>query len=139
MSDKKNINEDGTLKVFSYHPETGEYVGEDIAFPNPLEEGQYIIPAYSTVVEPPKEQEGKVIVWTGLQWSFEDIVVSKEQKAAEARYRRNSLLAQSDWRMFPDIPDKHVTSWAIYRQSLRDLPQQEGFPETINWPTAPTT
>lgn len=139
MSEKRNINEDGTLKVYSFHPVTGEYVGEYIAFPNPLEEGQFLIPAYSTDVEPPKEQEGKIIVWNGSEWYFKDIVVSEERKAAEARSHRNSLLAQSDWRMLPDIPEKFVTGWAIYRQSLRDLPQQEGFPEIINWPTAPTT
>lgn len=139
MSEKRNINDGGTLKVYSFHPVSGEYVGEDIAFPNPLEEGQFLIPAYSTDVEPPNEQEGKIIVWNGSEWYFKDIVVSAERKAAEARHHRNSLLAQSDWRMLPDIPEKFVSGWAIYRQSLRDLPQQEGFPETINWPTAPTT
>ena len=31
------------------------------------------------------------------------------------------------------------SDWAAYRQALRDLPQQEGFPFVINWPEAPDT
>jgi hypothetical protein len=30
-------------------------------------------------------------------------------------------------------------AWATYRQQLRDIPAQAGFPGTINWPTAPTS
>ncbi len=147
MAKKRNINKDGTLKVYSFHPVTCEYVGEDIAFPNPLEKGQFLIPAGATEVQPPKAESNKFRKWNGSEWIFEDIVQPEvapkfvettEYKAAEARYHRNSLLSQSDWRMLLDIPEKHVTVWAIYRQALRDVPQQEGFPETIIWPTAPT-
>ena len=28
-------------------------------------------------------------------------------------------------------------AWATYRQGLRDVPEQAGFPEDINWPTTP--
>lgn len=28
-------------------------------------------------------------------------------------------------------------AWAVYRQALRDVPQQEGFPENIVWPESP--
>lgn len=50
---------------------------------------------------------------------------------------RDSLLAQSDWTMLPDAPtDKKA--WKAYRQALRDITQQPGFPDNIVWPTKPT-
>lgn len=53
--------------------------------------------------------------------------------------RRNKLLAASDWMMTTDSPltDEEKTAWATYRQALRDLPQQEGYPDVI-LPTPPT-
>jgi len=147
MAKKKNLNEDGTLKVFSFHPETGVFVGEEVAFPSPLEPGQFLIPAGATDVEPPKAQNGKDRKWNGADWVFESALqpetpptseVTDEYKAAAARYTRNNLLLQSDWRMLSDVPPRHSgVTWTAYRQALRDVPQQGGFPNSINWPTAP--
>lgn len=54
-----------------------------------------------------------------------------------ARRERNRLLAVSDWTQVSDSPvDKQA--WATYRQALRDVPAQPGFPDTIVWPVAPT-
>ena len=54
-----------------------------------------------------------------------------------ARRRRNQLLDVSDWTQLPDsTADKAV--WATYRQALRDLPSQAGFPLEIVWPVPPT-
>ena len=56
--------------------------------------------------------------------------------AGEARKTRDELLIASDWTQVADAPvDKAV--WATYRQALRDVPEQTGFPETIDWPTKP--
>jgi hypothetical protein len=49
---------------------------------------------------------------------------------------RNKLLFESDWTQVYDAPVNKL-SWAAYRQLLRDLPQQEGFPNTVVWPTVP--
>lgn len=54
----------------------------------------------------------------------------------DARKRRNALLAASDWAMLPDTQTDR-DAWAVYRQSLRDVPQQVGFPMDILWPTPP--
>jgi len=56
--------------------------------------------------------------------------------AAEARTKRNTLLTQSDWTQVADAPVDQA-AWATYRQALRDVPDQDGFPTDINWPTKP--
>jgi len=48
-----------------------------------------------------------------------------------------SKLAISDWTQTPDAPVDQQ-AWAEYRQELRDLPQQAGFPTEITWPVKPT-
>ena len=56
--------------------------------------------------------------------------------AANARNQRDTLLTQTDWTQVADAPvDK--AAWAAYRQALRDVPQQAGFPVTITWPEKP--
>jgi hypothetical protein len=57
-------------------------------------------------------------------------------KAAQVRTKRNELLGASDWTQVIDAP-VNKTAWAAYRQELRDITAQPGFPETIFWPTAP--
>lgn len=56
--------------------------------------------------------------------------------AEEARRKRNRLLASSDWTQMPDSP-VDASVWSTYRQALRDVTLQEGFPENIVWPTKP--
>ena len=59
-----------------------------------------------------------------------------DRLAAAAREKRNALLADCDWTQVADAPvDK--AAWAGYRQALRDIPDQSGFPTSIVWPTAP--
>jgi len=63
---------------------------------------------------------------------FQEGVVAAS--ATKVRAERDELLAASDSHVWPDhVPDQ----WRTYRQSLRDLPSAEGFPETVNWPTPP--
>lgn len=59
-----------------------------------------------------------------------------EQKADEVREERNRLLDASDWTQASDAPVDQQ-AWADYRQSLRDVPQQSGFPEDVTWPVEP--
>lgn len=53
------------------------------------------------------------------------------------RAKRDFLLEKSDWTQVADVPvDK--AAWAEYRQKLRDLPNQPGWPSEINWPKKPS-
>ena len=58
-----------------------------------------------------------------------------DRAAAEARDKRNGLLAATDWTANSDVT--MTTEMTAYRQALRDVPAQAGWPTTINWPTAP--
>ena len=49
---------------------------------------------------------------------------------------RNRRLADCDWSQLPDTT-VDAAVWATYRQELRDMPAQTGFPWNITWPEAP--
>lgn len=58
------------------------------------------------------------------------------EQAANVRRTRNATLAETDWTQVADAPvDKAV--WATYRQALRDVTTQTGFPWTVTWPESP--
>jgi len=61
-----------------------------------------------------------------------------EQLAADAALsKRNILLLMTDWTQLPDVPSQHKEAWAEYRQKLRDITTQQGYPFNIIWPIKP--
>jgi hypothetical protein len=61
---------------------------------------------------------------------------AEQKKAAVIREQRTQKLKDSDWTQIADAPvDK--TAWAAYRQALRDVPSQAGFPWDVQWPSTP--
>jgi hypothetical protein len=66
-----------------------------------------------------------------------DAIAAKDaEQAKSAREQRSAKLAESDWTQLTDAPINSAL-WAVYRQQLRDVPSQVGFPWEINWPTQP--
>lgn len=63
----------------------------------------------------------------------------------DIRAMRDGLLAATDWVVTKAVEQNAVDGlgiqvplvWADYRQALRDVPQQAGFPDNVIWPTAP--
>ncbi len=55
--------------------------------------------------------------------------------AEKARERRDGLLASTDWTQAADVPQQLKDLWAPYRKALREVPQQQGFPTDVVWPT----
>jgi len=55
--------------------------------------------------------------------------------AKAVRADRDSRLAKTDWMGMSDVTMS--TEWTTYRQALRDVPAQSGFPHTITWPAEP--
>lgn len=59
-----------------------------------------------------------------------------EQLAEIARSKRNALIAETDYLLLPDyqITDEKLAAVKVYRQILRDITKQVGFPADIKWP-----
>ena len=72
-------------------------------------------------------------------WQGEVTVEEVPETADEIRARRDLLLAATDWAVLPDSPLDAQSLEAVktYRQALRDVPQQEHFPDSITWPQIP--
>jgi len=60
-----------------------------------------------------------------------------EGLAAIARRQRDEALRATDRTQLPDVPGATKARYVDYRQALRDVPQQPGFPRDINWPVPP--
>lgn len=57
------------MLVYSYDATTGEYLGSEDAHPNPLEPGNFLIPAFATDIAPPSELSGFVRVFSNGSWT----------------------------------------------------------------------
>ena len=59
------------------------------------------------------------------------------EQSAMVREQRDRLLTETDWTQAADIPQATKDKWAPYRQALRDVPEQAGFPYDVVWPVKP--
>jgi hypothetical protein len=74
-----------------------------------------------------------------IDWSKLKTAEQKQQEVLEAlantiRVERDKRLAATDFYLLPDAPTAPDNLFE-YRKALRDLPQAEGFPELVEWPT----
>jgi uncharacterized protein (DUF1330 family) len=128
-------------------PEVMEAIGVDPVFEGPQATGGTV---YQYSQRDGVEQiEGKWYTKYILGPVFTDTeeATAAEQEAAykaakdaeQAKSVRASLsekLKDCDWTQVADAPvDK--AAWATYRQALRDITSQDGFPWTVEWPTQP--
>lgn len=126
----------------------------NVSFPKqiPVEDlaafGVYLVdavapPAYDSRTQTleqnqPTLTDGKWVVgWTVTDKTSEELAQQDAEKAAQVRADRNSKLTASDWTQGKDIPDNISSAWATYRQQLRDITAQAGFPWAVEWPTQP--
>ena len=86
-----------------------------------------------------KQGDGWLEKWTETPATPEQITERTDAKAADVRIERNQYLAACDWTQLADSPlDADTKSaWALYREALRMLPEQTGFPWNVQWPSAP--
>lgn len=73
--------------------------------------------------------------WDAMEAEWE--AGANDRAAAEIRTKRDAKLADSDWTQVAGAPVDQE-AWATYRQELRDITEQEGFPVSINWPAKPS-
>jgi hypothetical protein len=73
----------------------------------------------------------------GNEWEVSYTAQNMEQATAESnvRVRRDSLLQETDWMALSDVTMS--SEMTTYRQALRDVPAQSGFPFSVTWPNKP--
>ena len=71
-------------------------------------------------------------VWDVISEDLPVTPRSTEELSSQARAERDRLLSQTDWTSGTDVTMS--SQMTTYRQALRDVPAQSGFPTTINWP-----
>ena len=78
---------------------------------------------------------------TEAGWQFHYTVeqLPLEQVAQTVRHDRDRLLEASDWIVSRSYERQQPVpeAWATYREALRDIPEQSGFPYTVQWPQTP--
>lgn len=132
--------------AYRYDPETLLFVGEVARQKDPLEsnirgEDVYLMPGNSTLVKPMDEKEGFEIKYNPEtdEWIQQEIsksenimphIMTEEEIKESKREERNFLLSQTDKYMLGDFPitDSERQEYIKYRQYLRDIPNEEGFP-----------
>ena len=79
------------------------------------------------------------IDWTQMKTAEQIEAERLEQAAETARNQRDRLLTDSDWVTIraTERGDPVPTEWVDYRQALRDITEQTGFPDNVEWPQEP--
>ena len=140
------------MKKYLLYKSTGEIVSmgacDDIAFEKqlPLNSGLSLIEINEYVIQdsfvensivvamPPKPNGCYVFNYATKQWD-QDF----DKQTNEIKNQRDQLLSQSDWTQIPNNPltIAKQQEWASYRQQLRDIPSQSGYPFNVIWPVQP--
>jgi len=87
--------------------------------------------------KPSRPTERHVWNWDTYTWDSPSADAEYEYRIETALARRADLLAASDWTQLPDVPLATKEKYAEYRQRLRDITKQPGYPHQIHWPTEP--
>jgi hypothetical protein len=86
----------------------------------------------------PYIQDGWVYTIEVQDMTEEEKQAVTDSEAANVRAVRNKMLSECDWTQLEDSPADKL-SWRSYRQELRDISSQNGFPWTVEWPVTPGT
>ena len=76
-----------------------------------------------------------VQTWQKTDLSAEKIAEKTAARAAAVRTQRDARLAETDYLALSD--STLTDAMKTYRQALRDVPAQSGFPDNVTWPTKP--
>ena len=116
-------------------PALVEELGLDPVFESPTPTTTRYQTAFKDGVE--QDAQGRWLWKWSISEMDDETKAAKDAEAAKSvRASRDGKLAECDWTQLSDSQvDKAV--WATYRQELRDVPAQTGFPYDINWPVKP--
>lgn len=131
------------MKYVVYHKNTGEIYCLRSSSSYPTVEDEYAVlegdadPSSQYVVDgslvnmPPRPSDTAVFDFSSYAW------VEPTSTSDLVRAKREELLKATDWTQLPDVPEATRLKWQEYRQALRDITDQPGFPENVVWPEPP--
>jgi hypothetical protein len=94
---------------------------------------------YLKDLEPVRQSDGTwKEEWVRLETTDEYKTAATVRKTQQVLADRQYLLSISDWTQIPDVVLTNKTEWATYRQALRDVTTQPGYPWSVTWPQRPT-
>lgn len=118
------------------------------SFPNAVDDDTLALYEVYRVTEAPApfvdNKTHRVTQWVELingswtqTWQIQRL--PEHQASDNVRAARNRLLTESDWTQLPDTPfgPEEKAAWAFYRENLRMIPEQAGFPWDVQWPPQP--
>lgn len=91
--------------------------------------------------EPPYDQKTQVLDWNGTEYIIRPHNTQElDQQWKIIRQQRNQLLKDCDWTQIKDynFNIENLSEWEIYRETLRNLPQEQSNPFDISWPELPS-
>ena len=99
------------------------------------------MPSYNVWTQKLEENVSESREEIRISYSVIDLTPEEQEYMLEEgkkafRRDRSLRLAETDFVMFSDTPEASQ-EWLDYRQALRDVPQQPGFPQNIVWPEKP--
>ena len=106
--------------------------------PAPQPADDYTVNLERTAV---KQGDQWVEEWISTPATPEEIAERTDPQAFAVRAERNQKLANCDWTQLTDSPlsaDAKL-AWQLYRETLRMVPDQPGFPWDVQWPPEPNT
>lgn len=119
------------MKIWNYSRETHELLGEGVADADPLEDGNWLVPAYATDVEPPSAADGKSRHFdpTVGVWSYQDIpqvvdpTPTAEELWSDYQAMARAALARSDVTILRCVEAGIAVppEWSEYRRALRAI------------------
>jgi hypothetical protein len=137
--------ENGEVVKFPYSMEDLRSENTNISFPENMTDeflaSYNVFPVFeernNASTDLKTERITESIVFEDGVWKqkYNKVSLSNEESAQRVRNHRDSLLRRTDWTALSDVT--MPTEMATYRQALRDITDQEGFPLSVTWPTAP--
>jgi hypothetical protein len=132
LTDIRLAHKNISFAAGDFTPPTEYVVVEDTPEPT------YDYKTHRTYIDGAVEKNGKWVKnWVVAPLTQQEKESLLKNKSDDARNTRSRLLSKTDWTQGKDIPDSISSKWAAYRQALRDVPNQPGFPWDITWPSEP--
>lgn len=129
------------LNVISSVTATAEQLAQANIVPVTIFDGQVPVDGYQYKIEIKQQSDGtwaQELVQQEISEEQYQNIIAKQIQTIKAD--RDKMLASTDWIVSKNLENGNSVPevWKIYRQALRDIPNQEGYPWTITWPTRPT-